>query len=76
MCLLVPLAKGHQGYCLGGMSALGVSINIFLVSKRETTIHKLSGLKLQEVFMGTRSQMSALMSKICPVTPELLALKD
>ena len=29
-----------------------------------------------EVFIGTRSQMSLIMNKICLVTPELLALKD
>ena len=46
-----------------------------LVSAIETTFLNQSGPKLHEVFIGTRSQMSSMMSKIHPVTPRLFALE-
>ena len=46
-----------------------------LVSAIETTFLNQSGHKLHKVFIGTRSQMSSIMSKICPVTPKLFALE-
>ena len=51
------------------------SVNSFLVSAIETTFLNQSGPNLHEVFMGTRSRMSSIVSKICPVTPGLLPLK-
>ena len=52
-----------------------VSFNFFLVSTIETIFLSQSGPNLYEVFMGTRSRNSLIVSKIRPVTPELLALK-
>ena len=52
------------------------SVNFFLVSGIETTFLDQYGPDLHEVFKGTRSWMSSIMREICPVTPELLALKD
>ena len=46
-----------------------------LVSAIETTFLNQSGPKLHKVFIGTRSQMSSIMSKIRPVTPKLFALE-
>ena len=42
----------------------------FLVSVIETTFLNQYGPNLHEVFMGTRSQMSSIVSEIGPVTPE------
>ena len=46
-----------------------------LVSVIETTFLNQSGPKLHKIFIGTRSQMSLIMSKILPVTPKLFALE-
>ena len=46
-----------------------------LVSTIETTFLNQSGPKLHKVFIGTRSRMSLIMSKIGPVTPKLFALE-
>ena len=46
-----------------------------LVSAIETTFLNQSGPKLHKVFIGTRSQMSVIMSKIGLVTPKLFALE-
>ena len=51
------------------------SINFFLVSAIETTFLNQSGPNLHELLMDTRSCMSLIVSKIRPVTPELLPLK-
>ena len=51
------------------------SVNSFLVSAIETTFLNQTGPNLHEVFMGTRSRMSSIMSEIHPVTPELMPLK-
>ena len=48
------------------------SINSFLVSSIETTFLNQSGPNLHEVFMATRSWMSSIISKIRPVTLELM----
>ena len=45
-----------------------------LVSTIETTFLNQSGPKLHKVFIGTRSQMSSIMSKIRPITPKLFNL--
>ena len=42
----------------------------------ENTFLNQSGPKFHKVFIGTRSQMSSIVSEISPVTPDLLALKD
>ena len=65
---LAPLAKGSS-------SAVRASVNSFLVSAKETTFLNQSGPNLHEVFMGTRSRMSSIVSEICPITPVLLPLK-
>ena len=44
-----------------------------LVSAMETTFLNQSWPKLHKVFIGTRSQMNSIMSKILPVTPKLFA---
>ena len=59
-----------------GLSCVRPSVNFFLVSRIETTFLNQSGPNLHEIFMGTRSRMSSIVSEISPVTPELLALKD
>ena len=46
-----------------------------LVSAIETTFLNQSGPKLHKVFIGTRSRMSSIMSKILPVTRKLFALE-
>ena len=46
-----------------------------LVSTIETTFLNQSGPKLHKVFIGTRSQMSSIMSEIRPVTLKLFALE-
>ena len=46
-----------------------------LVSAIETTFLNQSGPKLHKVFIGTRSWMSLIMSKIRPVTTKLFALE-
>ena len=51
----------------------------FLVNAIETTFLNQSGPNLHEVFMGTRSQMSSIMSKIRPsnsrvIAPEILKI--
>ena len=48
---------------------------LYLVSSIETTFLNQSGPKLHKVFIGTRSRMSSIMSKICPVTTKLFALE-
>ena len=70
-----PLAKGQRGLCHSRSSVMPVSVNYFLVSGIETTFLNQSGLNLHEVFMGTRSRMRSIVSKIHPVIPELLPLK-
>ena len=72
---LASLAEGQRGLCLGSSSVVRASVNSFLVTTIETTFLNQSGPNLHEVFMGTRSQMSLIVSKICPVTPGLLPLK-
>ena len=69
------------------MSKIGpVTLNLFahellkiavlnLVSVIETKFLNQSEPKLHKVFIGTRSQMSSIMSKIRPVTPKLFALE-
>ena len=52
------------------------SVNFFLVSAIKTTFLYQSGSNLHEVFMGTKSQMSLIVSEIRQVAPELLALID
>ena len=54
---------------------LCVRLLTLLVSVIETTILNQSGPNLHEVLMGTRARMSSTVSKIHPVTPELLPLK-
>ena len=46
-----------------------------LVSTIETTFLNQCGPKLHKVFIGTRSQMSSIMSEIGPVARKLLALE-
>ena len=46
-----------------------------LVSAIEITFLNQSGPQLHKVFIGTRSQMSLIMSEICLVTPKLFALE-
>ena len=46
-----------------------------LVSAIETTFLNQSGPKLHKVFIGTRSRMSSIMSKIRSVTTKLSALE-
>ena len=46
-----------------------------LVSMIENQFLSQSGPNLHEVFMGTRSRMSSIMSKIRPVTRKLFALE-
>ena len=46
------------------------SVISFLISAIETTFLNQSGPNMLEVFVATRSQMSLIMSEICPVTPE------
>ena len=46
-----------------------------LVSVTETIFLNQSGPKLHKVFIGTRSQMSLIMNKICPVARKLFALE-
>ena len=72
---LAPLAKGQRGLCYGSSSVVRASVNSILVSAIETTFLNQSGPNLHEVFMATRSPMSSIMSKISPVTPELMPLK-
>ena len=72
---LAPLAKGQRCLCYGSWSVVRASVNSFLVGAIETTFLNQSGPNLHEVFMATRSQMSSIMSEICPVTPELMPLK-
>ena len=50
-------------------------LRLFLVSPIKTTFLDQPGTYLLEVFMGTKSRISSIMSEIRPVTPELLALK-
>ena len=50
-------------------------LTFFLLARGETTFLNLSELNLQEVFMGTRSRVSSIVSEIRPETPELLPLK-
>ena len=49
-------------------ACMHVSINFFLVSTIETTYLNQSGPILHEVFIGTESRMSSIMSEIHPVT--------
>ena len=46
----------------------------FLLSAIETTFLSQSRPNLHKVFMGTRSQMSSIISKICPVVVVVLLL--
>ena len=72
--MLAPLAKGQRGLCHGSSS-----INFFLVSSIETAFLSQSGPNLHEVFIGTSSRMSLIVSKIRPsnsrvIGPERLKL--
>ena len=59
----------------GRRVCVSASVSSFLVSVIETRFLNQSGPNLHEVFMGARSRMSTIVSKICLVTPGLLALK-
>ena len=53
-------------------ACIHASVNFVLVSAIETTFLNQSGPNLHEVFMGTRSQMSSIVSEISPVTPRVI----
>ena len=59
---------------LFALELLKISV-LNLVSAIETTFLNQSGPKLHKVFIGTKSRMSPIMSKIRPVTTKLFALE-
>ena len=74
-CSTSLLDEGQRDFCHGSSSVVRASVNSFLVSAIETIFHNQSGQNLQEVYIGTRSRMSSIVSEIRPVTSELLPLK-
>ena len=65
---------GQVTWKLFALELLKIAV-LNLVRPIETTFLKQSGPKLYKVLIGTRSQMSSIMSKIGPVTPKLFALE-
>ena len=72
---LAPLAEGQKGLCHGSSSVVRASVSSFLVCAIETTSLNQSRPNLHEVFMGTRSRMSSIMSEIRPVSPKVIVLE-